>query len=172
MHKKSNIKKYFFISLLVCGGSTFQARAAESAQITFSMNVPTPTCSVSVVSSRNLGTLEKGEQEHSDFPVSVTCSGSVRHALTAEPVVRRGLQSDNERIFVPIGGRSPSGAGPFLSLRDAAGSTIKLTGKNSDAFCTSTDDDGSCYITPVTEMTESSPVGEGSVAIRFNLIYT
>ncbi len=136
------------------------------------MSVPRPTCSVSVDPTKELGELEKGEQEHSGFPVNVTCSGSVRHALTAEPVVRRGVQPDNERIVVPIGGRSPSGAGPFLSLRDEKGSTIKLTGKKDDAFCTSTDDDASCYITPVTEVTESSPVGEGSVSIRFNLIYT
>ncbi|CSQ81850.1 hypothetical protein [Shigella sonnei] len=169
MHK--NITKYFFIGFLFYGAAAFQASAKESANIVFSMSVPRPSCSVSVESSRNLGELEKGVQEHSDFPVNVKCSGSVRHALTAEPVVRRGLQSDNERIFVPIGERSPSGAGPFLSLRDEKGSTIKLTGKKGDAFCTSTDNDDSCYITPVTEVTESSPVGTGSVAIRFNVVY-
>lgn len=169
MHK--NITKYFFIGFLFYGAAAFQASAKESAEIVFSMSVPRPSCSVSVEPSMNLGELEKGEQEHSDFPVNVTCSGSVRHALTAEPVVRRGLQPDNERIFVPIGGSSLSGAGPFLSLRDEKGSTIKLTGKKDDAFCTSTDNDGSCYITPVTKVTESSPVGKGSVAIRFNVVY-
>lgn len=170
MNRRSSINKYFCISLLVCGAATFQAHAAESAQITFTMNVPTPTCSVSVPATKDLGELKYGVVEHNNFPVSVTCSGEVRHALTAEPVERRGLQSDNERVFVPIGGSTPSADGPFLSLREG-NSMIKLSGNRNDAFCNSAADDHACYIIPVTEVTKRSPVGQGSVAIRFNLIH-
>ncbi|HEI6857239.1 TPA: hypothetical protein SK272_004242 [Yersinia enterocolitica] len=171
MHKKVNTKKFFCIGFLVCAGAAFQACAANSASVTFSMSVPTPTCSVSVESTQDLRELGKGEQRHPDIPITITCSGVVKNALTAEPVERKRLQSDNKTLFVPIGGSESSKDGPFLTLNDSNGLAIKLTGKKNDAFCSSTGEGQTCYVTPVTNVKKNSPVGEGSVAIRFSVVY-
>jgi len=165
MHK--NITKYFFIGFLFCGAAAFQASAKESAEIVFSMSVPRPSCSVSVESSRDLGVLKLGEQEHPNIPVTIACSGKVETALTAEPVDRRRLQTDNKKLSVPIDGED----GPLLWLADDDGSTIQLTGNKRHAFCTTKGEGQTCNVTPLTYVRENTPVGKGSVAIRFNVVY-
>lgn len=165
MHK--NITKYFFIGFLFYGAAAFQASAKESAEIVFSMSVPRPGCSVSVESSRNLGELKPGKQEHPDIPVTIACSGTVKTALIAEPVDRRKLLTDNTTLFVPIEGEE----GPHLRLVDDNGLAIKLTGMKSDAFCTNTGEGQTCHVTPLTNVRKGTPVGKGSVAIRFNVVY-
>ncbi|CAD5742844.1 hypothetical protein [Escherichia coli] len=167
MHKKVNIKKFFCIGFLFFGGAAFQACAVESAEIVFSMSVPRPSCSVSVESSKNLGELKLGKQKHPKIPVTIACSGTVKTALTAEPVDRTRLQADNETLSVPINDEG----GPLLRLADNQDSVIKLTGKKNDAFCTSTGEGQTCYVAPVTYVKKNTPVGKGSVAIRFNVVY-
>ncbi|EFE1056873.1 hypothetical protein AB8K23_004348 [Escherichia coli] len=164
------MKKYFCVSLLVCGCAAFQACAADSAQIRFTMEVPTPTCHVNVESTRDLGTLEQGRQEHPDIPLNVSCTGEVKHALTVQPVAANVLQSDNRRLSVPMNGNAPSKSGPFLWL-EQDGMIVKLTGKVSDAICKEVGSSQTCNVTPVTKLQENSAIGDGAVAVRFNVVY-
>jgi hypothetical protein len=157
------LKSYLCLGLLICTG------AAQSAEVTFTMKVPKPTCNVTVTPNKNLGVLSRGTQTHPDIPVSVSCDGVVKNALTARPVTANVLQNDNIRLVVPMGNATSPG-GPFLWLK-SANKDVKLTGALNDAFCTVTGQSQTCNVTPVTEVGPNSAVGDGSVTIRFDMVY-
>ena len=158
------IKSLFCLGLLFCIGS------AQSAEVTFTMNVPKPTCNVTVDSNKSLGVLNRGTQTHPALSVYISCDGVVKNALTARPVTANVLQNDNIRLAVPMGGNTALPGGPFLWLK-SANKDVKLTGALNDAFCTVTGQSQTCNVTPVTEVGSNSAIGNGSVTIRFDMVY-
>ena len=174
------MKKYACLALLVCGGMTFQAGAANSTSVEFRMSVPNPTCNVSVLGGNNtvsLGELARtGDKIHSDkkFRIIANCDGvgsAGRNYLTAAMAnsSQGTLQSDNVRIAVNIGNRIDSTNGPFLTLQ-SSNTDVKLD--DNTRFCATSDKNMNCELTPITSVHDGAPTGEGIVAIRFTVRYS
>lgn len=148
---------------LLAGAST-----SETRNISLTLLSPQPTCNVTVRSVLELGNITMGDNPHSPFPVSISCTGTVKSALTARN--KTGiLQTDQSSVFVSM---SNAGAanGPFLWLQDG-NSKVRLTGQSVDAFCTATNTSRTCNLTPWTRSVGDSGWGTGAVTINFEIIY-
>jgi hypothetical protein len=156
---------------LIAGAAT-----SGTATIQVTINNPKPTCNVSVRSSYDLGTLSRGqEKRHSEIPITLSCTGSVKSALTATLGSGRSeLQPDQYKVSVSVDGQSaPSRNGPFFWLLDSSNNRpVKLTNAGADAFCTATGQNRTCKVTPVTHVMANSMWGNsGAVRVVFNVIY-
>ncbi|EHI7423305.1 hypothetical protein QB781_003899 [Salmonella enterica] len=152
---------------LLCSCAALPAGAAD-IEIRFSN--PQPTCNVSVVSPLDLGTLAIGEKKHTAFPVSIACSGTIKNALTAKNL-NGTLQANQTEVSVQMQ-NTGGGNGPFLELEDSIGQKIRLTGQTIDSFCTVTSGGNrNCMLTPVTKTKADSGWGNGSVTLRFEIVY-
>lgn len=153
--------------LIFCSAPSFPSMAAADVVIT--MKNPQPTCSVSVQPEYDLGGLPLGQKKHNRFPVSVNCSGVIRTSLVAKNL-DGVLQNDQSQVSIAMTHNGVS-RGPFLWLLNDRNEKVKLTGRQSDAFCTANSQYSVCYLTPVTNMLTNSGWGDGSVSIRFDVVY-
>lgn len=167
MRKGNVMLRLYTVGLL---GLPFLAGAStsETRNIYLILHSPQPTCNVTVRSTLELGSITIGDSPHSPFPVSISCTGTVKSALTARNKTGT-LQTDQYRVFVPM---SNAGAanGPFLWLQDG-NSKLKLTGQSVDAFCTGTSTSRTCNVTPWTRAEGDSGWGNGAATINFEIIY-
>ena len=155
---------------------TTGAATSGTATIQVTINNPRPTCNVSVGTFYDLGTLSRGQEKiHSEIPITLSCTGTVKSALTANLGSGRSeLQSDQYKVSVSVDGQSvPSPNGPFFWLLDSSNNRpVKLTNAEADAFCTASDLNRICKVTPVTHVLTNSMWGSsGAVRVVFNVIY-
>lgn len=171
VHFRDVMKNILGSIVCCCLVTPFITQAATSAttNVTVMVDNPRPTCNVRVKSTHDLDTLPSGTYTHGGFPVQISCTGSIKTALVAKNL-SGSLQNDNYRILVPMG-KVGSGNGPYLWLLDNNGNTIKLRGAEGDAFCISSEQHKSCNVRPVTQNNVDSGWGDGSVTIRFDLVY-
>ncbi|HFW3281115.1 TPA: hypothetical protein ACIBFG_004383 [Salmonella enterica subsp. enterica serovar Bahrenfeld] len=147
-----------------------EASTSETRNILLILNSPQPTCNVSVVPLLDLGALAIGEQKHTEFPVNIACSGTIKNALTAKNL-NGTLQANQTEVAVQMQ-NTGGGNGPFLRLEDSIGQKVKLTGQTMDSFCTVTSGGSrNCMLTPVTRTEVDSGWGSGSVTLRFEIVY-
>ncbi|EBQ8602450.1 hypothetical protein I6P91_004600 [Salmonella enterica] len=163
-----NMKKksvYGFWLLCCCA-----ALPAGAADIEIRFSNPQPTCNVSVAPSLDLGSLTIGEKKHAAFPVNIVCSGTIKNALTAKNL-NGTLQANQNEVAVQMQ-NAGGGNGPFLGLEDSNGQKVKLTGQTIDSFCTVTSGGNrDCMLTPITKTEADSGWGNGSVTLRFEIVY-
>ncbi|EAX7734107.1 hypothetical protein AIX81_21460 [Salmonella enterica] len=143
-----------------------QAATSATANVNITVTNPRPTCDISVRNNYSLD-MELGEKKYSSFPVFVNCTGKVRTALTAQNI-GDGLQSNGYQVAISL---SNSGAGtkPLFWLVDNNNQAIQLTGGG--RFCDASQQTRDCFLKPVTNMQTDSGWGNGSVTIRFNVVY-
>ncbi|EHJ2437239.1 TPA: hypothetical protein ACGH1A_002616 [Salmonella enterica subsp. enterica serovar Hvittingfoss] len=145
-----------------------EASTSETRNILLILNSPQPTCNVTVRSVLELGNITMGDSSHSPFPVSISCTGTVKSALLARN--KTGvLQADKSSVSVSMGNVGAAN-GPFLWLQDG-NSKVRLTGLSDDAFCTATNTSRTCYVTPWTRSVGDSGWGDGAVIMNFEIIY-
>ena len=172
------MKKYACLALLVCGGMTFQAGAADSTLVTFNMSVPNPTCNINITGINN-GTMSLGELKynstdvpHSSFTIKGDCGGYVGSSpnyINASLVRGGELQNDHVRVAVQMDSNQvDKTAGPFLKFK-ANNADVHMG--LSDKFCQSSNGNIQCAVTPYTTVLPGAPSGNGSVVIRFTVNY-
>lgn len=154
-----------YISFILCSGLV-QAATSATAIVNITVSNPRPTCDISVRSDYSLS-IESGERKYDSFPVSINCTGAVRTALTAQNI-GGGLQSNGYQVAVSLS-NSGTGAKPLFWLVDNNEQIIYLTGVT--RFCDANQQTRDCYLKPVTKMRTDAGWGNGSVTIRFNIIY-
>lgn len=177
------MKKYGCLALLICGGMTFQARAADSTQVTFNMSVPNPTCNINItgggISDRgviSLGELKRSgtDEQHNSFEITGHCNsyvGPSGNYINAS-VIRGGqLLNDNVHIAVKMDSNPVNTtAGPFLKLKEN-NADVKLDGTTK--FCKSGSDGNiRCTLTPYTNVQAGAPAGSGSAVVQFTVHYS
>ncbi len=155
-----------FISFLIISSGLVQAATSATANVNITVSNPRPTCDINVQSNYYLD-MEPGEKEYNSFPVSINCTGTVRTALTAQNT-GGGLQSNGYQVAISLN-NSGTGPKPLFWLVDNNNQTIQLTGVTN--FCDAIRQTRDCILKPVTRMWADSGWGNGSVTIRFNVVY-
>ncbi|EFA5471717.1 TPA: hypothetical protein OUG59_004766 [Escherichia coli] len=158
--------KYGIFILSIVSSGFAQGAKTATANINITVSNPRPTCNISVRSDYSL-TMEPGEKKYSSFPVSINCTGAVRTALTAQNI-GDGLQSNGYQVAVSLS-NSGVGAKPLFWLVDSNDQIIYLTGGT--RFCDANQQTRDCFLKPVTNMRTDAGWGNGSVTIRFNIVY-
>lgn len=148
---------------------------ADTATLTINVNFTRPSCNISVPSSYSLGDLVPGEtgKEHPTLEITWRCEGNtpLNTALTA--AVRApsgGLEGDGKVYLMTDSGQR---TGVTLSLREkTSNNLIKLTGN--EKFCSNTEGTTgmrTCTLTPVTDVSRGSVLGNASATLRFEVWY-
>lgn len=178
------MKKYSCLALLVYVGTVFQASAAtsDSVNVTFSMSVPTPTCTMSVKNNASntivLGELVRGEtdKEHSAFVIVADCNGvggTGRNSLTATASNNSQQQLMTNKVWVAVKMGN-------LAIDTTRGPQLKLITSDNKAdvmldgsrpFCTTTGTRMECPLIPVTSVYNGAPTGSGSAVVQFTMNY-
>ncbi|EFK9059089.1 F18 fimbrial protein FedE [Escherichia coli] len=148
---------------------------ADTATLTINVNFTRPSCNISVPSSYSLGDLVPGEtgKEHPPLEITWRCEGNtpLNTALTA--AVRApsgGLEGDGKVYLITD---SHQRTGVTLSLREkTSDNLIKLTG--TEKFCSDTEGTTgmrTCTLTPVTDVSRGSVLGNASATLCFEVKY-
>lgn len=177
------VKRYFRLGILLCGCIAFHAGAVD---VSFNMRYTLPTCNLTFDGGKSsliyfLGTMSRNEQkEHQPFTVNVDCLGNteVKTAITAKAItgLNSVLQPGNDSVRMQVAGtQGVDNNSPELWLLTDAGTRVKLTGLENDAFCTKGDTTVSapntCKLTPVTAIPAQSATGGFGVTMQFNVEY-
>lgn len=159
--------KYGIFIFSVMSSGFVQGAETATANVNITVSNSRPTCDISVRSDYPL-VMEPGNKKYESFPVSINCTGgAVKTALTAQNV-GGGLQSNGYQVAVSLS-NSGVGAKPLFWLVDNNNQIIYLTGGTH--FCEGNQQNRSCDLKPVTNMRTDAGWGNGSVTIRFNIVY-
>lgn len=151
--------------------------AATSGTITipFTLTNPQQTCNLtfdngSTMMTYQLGAMNKGSRmEHSPFNVKVDCTGGTpKTAITARNTTGT-LLSGSDSVMMRVNGQASTN-GPLFWLENG-GQRVKLTGSDSDAFCSSATSPSVCQLRPVTDIPANSPEGKIDVTVVFDVVY-
>ncbi|EPE6524284.1 F18 fimbrial protein FedE [Escherichia coli] len=146
---------------------------ADTATLTINVNFTRPSCDISVPPLYSLGDLVPGEtgKNHSPLDITWRCEGNtpLNTALTA--VSDSGnLEGDGKVYLMTDSGQR---TGVTLSLREkTSNNLIKLTGN--EKFCSDTEGTTgmrTCTLTPVTDVSRGSVLGNASATLRFEVKY-
>lgn len=160
--------------LLMMTVMTGSGQAATNA-VTLTINVTftQPGCDITVPPSHMLDALVPGKTgtEHPPLKITWSCEGNtpLKTALAAAIVL--GDSEGDRKVHLMTDGRKRTGV--TLSLREkTSGNLIKLTG--TDNFCS--DMEGTtgmrtCTLTPVTDVSRGSVLGNASATLRFEVRY-
>lgn len=172
------IKQYVYAIALSIGLLAPLAAGAETKTIPITITNNQPTCNLTFDNGANsmnypLGTMTKGtKMQHKTFTVNVDCAGNttVKTALTARNNTGT-RQSGDDTVMMQVNGMNVTG-GPLFWLENGS-DRVKLTGNDSDSFCTSTSTTfpRKCQLRPVTDIPASSPEGSIDVTMVFNVVY-
>lgn len=150
-----------------------QAATSGTATLTINVTFTRPSCDIRVPPEYNLATLTPGSKEHGDLKITWNCEGNtpVKTALTAAIV--RGNANGNEKVTLLTDDGQATGV--TLSLKEKAGSLIKLTGPGGGGyFCGDAKEATgmrTCTLTPVTEVSRQGASGLVSATLRFEVGY-
>lgn len=165
----------FFLTLFAVSASVGTVRAETEANAMVKINVTfvAPTCTINVPSTYNLGVLQLNQtKEHSPLMVKWSCDGgyAVKTALTAS-VVSGVLDSTKDRVKML--GEDGHANGTTLALKhQESGQKIKLTGSESDGFCSGVAvGSRSCELVPITETHSNDIPGRINSTLRFAITY-
>lgn len=146
---------------------------ADTATLTINVNFTRPSCNISVPSSYRLEALVPGETGKNHPPLNITwrCEGNtpLNTALTAAIV--SGDSEGDGKVYLMTDSRQRTGV--TLSLREkTSDNLIKLTGM--EKFCSDTEGTTgmrTCTLTPVTDVSRGSVLGNASATLRFEVKY-
>lgn len=146
---------------------------ADTATLTINVNFTRPSCNISVPSSYWLEALVPGETGKNHPPLNITwsCEGNtpLNTALTAAIV--SGDSEGDGKVYLMTDSRQRTGV--TLSLREkTSDNLIKLTG--TEKFCSDTEGTTgmrTCTLTPVTDVSRGSVLGNASATLRFEVKY-
>ncbi len=151
--------------------------AAYTIDKTFTINATftAPSCDISIPTQfYNLGTLTPGAaKKHSPLEIKWTCAGNIPVKTAIKGSVSQGqLESSNDKLQMLLTkDGKPNGTYLWLENNNIP---VKLTGQDSDAFCsdsTATTGERQCVITPVTEVHNTDQFGPVKAAVTFEVIY-
>lgn len=146
---------------------------ADTATLTINVNFTRPSCNIKVPSSYSLGDLVPGEtgKNHPSLNITWSCEGNtpLNTALTAA-IVSGDSEGDGKVYLMTDSGQR---TGVTLFLREkTSNNLIKLTGD--DEFCSDTEGTTgmrTCTLTPVTDVSRGSVLGNASATLRFEVKY-
>lgn len=177
-------KRYLWSGMLLCGCITFYAGATD---VEFQMTYTLPTCSLTFDDGKTsleypLGTLLLGTQKDNYIPftINVDCpdSRALKTAITADVVSGDSvLQSGKDSVRMKVSNAQEEvvdSNSPELWLLTDAGQRVKLTGLESDAFCTkeaTATTPNTCKLKPVVSVPAQSATGDFGVTMRFDVKY-
>ena len=189
IHQYNRLRTKVAGLLLLCGllpatyslAATVNKTSDDSARIIIPVSLINiqATCNLTFIGldggggnySYSLGPLNQGEhREHKSFKAVIDCQGvtgseTVSTALTA--TVRKGVVADN-RIRMLVDGQNNTNA-PELWLENS-GQRVPLDG--STAFCKGNRlNRNECTLTPITQVPGTSPNGEVSATVVFDVTY-
>ncbi|HGE5896221.1 TPA: hypothetical protein ACGGRP_004353 [Escherichia coli] len=154
---------------LVAGAVT-----SGTINIPFTLTNPQPTCNLTFDNGSDtlryqLGIMNRGTRmKHPAFTVSVNCTGNApKTALTARNTT--GTRQGSDSVIMRVNSQT-SGNGPLFWLENS-GQRVKLTGAESDAFCTATISPNVCRLDPVVDIPVNSPEGNIDVTVVFDVVY-
>ncbi|UCQ26592.1 fimbrial protein [Edwardsiella tarda] len=150
----------------------FTTQAASTATVTVTATFVTATCDITVPATVWLGTLTPGAaKKHSVLKIDWVCDAAgqpLKTALKATPITGV-LNATQDKLEMIVAGVQN---GTHLWLEDPLGHAIKLTGHDSDIFCSGEGVSArSCELTPVTEVHSGDTFGMANAAIRFEVVY-
>jgi type 1 fimbria pilin len=168
--------------MLLSVGVAFHAGASD---VVISMKNTQPTCGLTLNGQSTLnyvlGTMTPGSRmKHKAFAVQVTCpgNGTVKTAITAKPGPGGNavLQQGDDSVRMQVAGTAGvDGNSPQLWLQTEDGKRVKLTGLESDAFCTKVDTSATmpnvCRLTPVTDIPAQSASGNFGATMLIEVVY-
>ncbi|EEZ9068039.1 F18 fimbrial protein FedE [Escherichia coli] len=156
------------LALLMMMVMTDSGQAATTT-LTIDVTFARPSCNIQVPSSYELGPLVPGKSgvEHSPLRITWSCEGTpLKTALIA--AISSGYSEGDWKVNLMTNDRQRTGV--TLSLRDNTSSAlIKLTG--TEDFCSHTEGSGTCILTPVTDVTRDSVLGNASATLSFEVKY-
>lgn len=177
-YRTVRIKRHIRAGMLASGlllPLVVSAATSGTINIPFTLTNPQPTCNLtfdngSTMMAYQLGAMNKGSRvEHHPFNVKVACTGGTpKTAITARNTTGT-LQPGSDSVMMQVDGL-PSTNGPLFWLENG-GQRVKLTGSDSDAFCSSATSPGVCQLRPVTDIPANSPEGKIDVTVVFDVTY-
>ncbi|EHI7423306.1 hypothetical protein QB781_003900 [Salmonella enterica] len=178
MMRNLKYKGCFWLWLLICSGAVLPASAAT---LQVQVSNPRPTCEISFDGKDSLtypiGTIARNSvMKHMPFTLRIDCKGTsaIKTALTARNVTG-SLQGGDDSVMMLVEGQTVANA-PLLWLEKSNNQRVKLTGLQSDAFCSRSDTSASvpniCQLKPVTSVAPNSPTGNIAVTVLFDIFYT
>lgn len=148
---------------------------ADIATLTINVNFTRPSCNIRVPESYSLGDLVPGKTGKNHLPLNIvwSCEGNtpLNTALTAV-IVSGDLEGDGKVYLMTDSGQR---TGVTLSLKEkTSDKLINLTGN--EKFCSDTEGTTgmrmrTCTLTPVTEVSRGSVLGNASATLRFEVSY-
>ncbi|ELG84978.1 fimbrial protein [Escherichia sp. E3659] len=158
-------------------GFSANVRSADTKTATFTINATftAPSCDISIPTQfYSLGTLTPGAaKKHSPLEIKWTCAGNIPVKTAIKGSVSQGqLESSNDKLQMLLT-KDGKPNGTYLWLENN-NTPVKLTGLDSDAFCsdsTAATGERQCVITPVTEVHNTDQFGPVKAAVTFEVIY-
>ncbi|MBJ9214358.1 hypothetical protein I5481_21020 [Citrobacter freundii] len=158
------------------------AATSGTATIQVTINNPSPTCKLALNGQSTLnyalGTMSPGSRmTHQPFVVQVEClNGAVKTAITAKPGPGNAVLNGDDSVRMQVAGTaSVDSNSPQLWLQTDDGKRVKLTGQESDAFCTKVETSATmpnvCRLTPVTDIPAQSPSGNFGATMLIEVVY-
>ncbi|HAX4953519.1 TPA: hypothetical protein JZG06_004858 [Escherichia coli] len=152
-----------------CGVSSADAASqiAATANTTFNLTVIPPSCTLTAPSSITLADQKPGTtKDNNTFNLGIDCEMGV--ATTIKASIVKGTKKTNTSMAL-LNGTADSGAALTLRYNNA---DVPLTGNDSDTFCSGSQQQRTCVITPRLVTSQTVIYGAASGSVKFDIIYS
>lgn len=179
------------VSPIAMAGAIYIEPAVTSGIATIQMTItqPKPTCNLTLNGKSTLnyvlGEMSPGtHMKHQPITVQLECPNNApgvtaaKTAITAKlkPAANTALQPNEDSVRMQVDGSAGiDSSSPLIWLQTDNGNRVKLTGKESDAFCIKNDTSSVapnvCHLTPVTDIPAQSAIGNFGAVMVIEAIY-